>query len=192
MKRHASTEKRCREVSCVQAGLLWWIGELFRNGSVSFARLDLSPLTSKAPVITCKLKLEALVWSPSYQTSILPHIKNKKIRFPSPNRPTTLLSDLPWGREENHDEKPSIIPALDRRPIHSQLKNDSINSLLLQRADYNWKFASLVLSQNPGDQFLNLRERIRCFNCTPMAWIMLLWESLAETVQIMCWCRCVW
>ncbi len=162
---------------------------------MSFVRLDWSPLASKAPVITCKLKLEALVWSTSYQTSILPHIKKKK-PFPSLNRPTTLLSHLPSGREENHDEKHSItIPALDRRPIRPQLKNDSINSLLLRRADCNWKFASLVLSEpeSRANHFLNLREKIRCFNCTHMAWIMPLWEKEFSwnCANNMCWCRCV-
>lgn len=161
--------------------------------------LDWSPLASKAPVITCKLKLEALVWSPSYQTSILPHIKKKKMinlknLFHSSTGPPPF-SHLPSGREENHDEKPSIIPALDRRPICPQLKNDSINSLLLRRADCNWKFTSLVLSEpeSRADHFLNLREKIRCFNCTHMAWIMPLWEKEFSWnyANNMCWCRCV-
>lgn len=80
---------------CVRAGLLWWISELFRNGSVSFARLDWSPLASKAPVITCKLKLEALVWSPSYQTSILPHIKMLSIpqRAHHPSLPSSIRQE---------------------------------------------------------------------------------------------------
>lgn len=51
----------------------------------------------------------------------------------------------PSDREENHYEKPSItIPALDKRPIRSQFKDDSIISLLLRWADCSRTAASAV------------------------------------------------
>lgn len=132
--------------------------------------------------VICKARLESFGFkSPSNNLqiktggfSMISNLPNLHIALHKKN--TAFHPPMsPSDREENHYKKPSItIPALDRRPIRSQFKDDSINSLLLRWADCSRTAASLPLNKPElrGDHFLNLREEIRWFNHTHMAWIM--------------------